>query len=97
MRPKVLTKLKELNIRHMVIDEMHTVSEWGESFRPVYLEIGRLPIEANIPVVTAFTATANPDHPNIYYRVLPCLSKNHELREQDRYGDDGPDAPEEPR
>jgi hypothetical protein len=83
---------------------MHTVSEWGESFRPVYLEIGRLPIEANIPVVTAFTATAsplilekvknivfpdvspniitaNPDRPNISYRVLPCLSKNHELGE----------------
>jgi superfamily II DNA helicase RecQ len=102
LSPRVLPRLKELNIRHLVIDEMHTVSEWGETFRPTYLEIGRLAPEAGIPLVTAFTATAspfilekvkniifpdtspniitaNPDRPNIHYRVIPCLSKNHEL------------------
>ncbi len=116
LHPKVLPKLKELKLRHMVIDEMHTVSEWGESFRPVYLEIGRLPKEAGIPVVTAFTATAsplilgnvknivfpdvspniitaNPDRPNIYYRVLPCLSKNHELVELLRKGTQSVERP----
>jgi ATP-dependent DNA helicase RecQ len=55
----VLEKLPELGIVHVVIDESHCVSEWGESFRPSYLEIGRI-IEASLaPVVTAFTATAS--------------------------------------
>jgi ATP-dependent DNA helicase RecQ len=55
----VLEKLPELGIVHVVIDEAHCVSEWGESFRPSYLEIGRI-IEASLaPMVTAFTATAS--------------------------------------
>ncbi len=102
LSPPVLEKLAGLDIRHLVIDEAHTVSEWGESFRPVYLEVGRLAVEAGIPMVTAFTATAsplileevrdiifphtspniiaaNPDRPNISYRVIPVISKTHEL------------------
>jgi ATP-dependent DNA helicase RecQ len=55
----VMEKLPELGIVHVVIDESHCVSEWGESFRPSYLEVGRI-IEATLaPVVTAFTATAS--------------------------------------
>jgi len=54
----VLERLKELNIIHIVIDEAHCVSEWGETFRPSYLEIGKI-IQASVaPMVTAFTATA---------------------------------------
>jgi len=98
----IIEKIKQLDITHLVIDETHTVSEWGESFRPSYLEIGRVAKEGEVPVVTAFTATAspyilervkeilfpdtspnvviaNPDRPNISYRVEPCLSKNHQL------------------
>lgn len=46
-------------IGHVVIDEAHTVSEWGDSFRKSYLETGRL-IDALEPdAVTAFTATAS--------------------------------------
>jgi ATP-dependent DNA helicase RecQ len=59
LTPKVMERLPELGIVHVVIDESHCVSEWGESFRPAYLEIGRI-IEASLaPVVTAFTATAS--------------------------------------
>ena len=59
-----LDKLGEIGIVHVVIDEAHCVSEWGESFRPAYLEIGKLlsalkgPGGAR-PLVTAFTATAS--------------------------------------
>ena len=102
MSPGILDRLGELSISHLVIDEMHTVSEWGDSFRPTYLQIGRLSEEAGITIVTAFTATAsehiltrvreilfpgespnivtaNPDRPNIAYRVIPSLCKDHDL------------------
>jgi ATP-dependent DNA helicase RecQ len=46
-------------IGHVVIDEAHTVSEWGDSFRKSYLETGRLIEKLNPDAVTAFTATAS--------------------------------------
>ncbi|MDR0662633.1 MAG: RecQ family ATP-dependent DNA helicase, partial [Spirochaetaceae bacterium] len=55
----MLQRLPEIGIVHIVIDEAHCVSEWGESFRPSYLEIGRIIASANAPLVTAFTATAS--------------------------------------
>jgi ATP-dependent DNA helicase RecQ len=69
---QVMGILGKLGIVHVVIDEAHCVSEWGESFRPAYLEIRRI-IEAvgdpaaaqdtgspgRLPLVTAFTATAS--------------------------------------
>jgi len=55
---QVLSRLKALKILHIVIDEAHCVSEWGESFRPSYLEINKIIDEAEAPLVTAFTATA---------------------------------------
>jgi len=58
LTPKVMSRLKELSIIHIVIDEAHCVSEWGESFRPSYLEIHKIIETAAAPLVTAFTATA---------------------------------------
>ncbi|MDR3356308.1 MAG: RecQ family ATP-dependent DNA helicase [Spirochaetaceae bacterium] len=55
----LLKRLPEMGIVHIVIDEAHCVSEWGESFRPAYLEISRIIEAANAPLVTAFTATAS--------------------------------------
>ena len=57
--PDVSGKLNSLGIVHIVIDEAHCVSEWGESFRPSYLEIGKIIDAAGAPLVTAFTATAS--------------------------------------
>ena len=45
-------------VAHVVIDEAHCVGEWGESFRPAYLEIGAILESVAPPLVTAFTATA---------------------------------------
>jgi ATP-dependent DNA helicase RecQ len=56
---KVMAELGSLGIVHLVIDEAHCVSEWGESFRPSYLEIGKIVEAAGNPMVTAFTATAS--------------------------------------
>jgi ATP-dependent DNA helicase RecQ len=55
----VLGRLKTLGIVHIVIDEAHCVSEWGESFRPSYREIAKIVEVAQAPLVTAFTATAS--------------------------------------
>jgi ATP-dependent DNA helicase RecQ len=68
---RMLAKLGGLGIAHIVIDEAHCVSEWGESFRPSYLRIGEIinaceasnACEAGTrprrPLITAFTATAS--------------------------------------
>jgi len=57
--PRVKEKLSGLGIVHTVIDEAHCVSEWGESFRPAYLEIHSILEAVQSPLVTAFTATAS--------------------------------------
>jgi ATP-dependent DNA helicase RecQ len=63
-----MERLRSLRIFHIVIDEAHCVSEWGESFRPAYLRLREI-VEAaghtaegmagTLPLVTAFTATAS--------------------------------------
>jgi len=56
---QVRQRLEKIRVTHVVIDEAHCVSEWGESFRPSYLEIGSVINSLNPPLVTAFTATAS--------------------------------------
>ncbi len=56
--PAVGEALSRLPVAQLVIDEAHCVSEWGETFRPSYLELGR--VAERMPLVTAFTATASP-------------------------------------
>lgn len=53
-------QLKEVGIKHIAIDEAHCVSEWGDSFRPAYLGLGKVIKVINPPMITAFTATASP-------------------------------------
>ena len=59
LTPRMKEKLNGLGIAHVVIDEAHCVSEWGESFRPAYLQIGEIISSCGNPLVTAFTATAS--------------------------------------
>jgi ATP-dependent DNA helicase RecQ len=59
LTPQVMARLEDLKIIHIVIDEAHCASEWGESFRPSYLEIKKITGAAKAPIVTAFTATAS--------------------------------------
>ena len=56
---QIKSQIAKISITHIVIDEAHCVSEWGESFRPSYLEIGSIINFLDPPLVTAFTATAS--------------------------------------
>ena len=59
LTPGVLDRVKQSSIFHVVIDEAHTVSQWGDTFRSAYLELGKIVKELKPKVTTAFTATAS--------------------------------------
>ena len=59
LTPPVMKQFERIKTVHVVIDEAHCVSEWGESFRPSYLEINAIIQAVKAPLVTAFTATAS--------------------------------------
>lgn len=52
--------LGDAGLSHIAIDEAHCVSEWGETFRPAYLELGEVVEKLKAPALSAFTATASP-------------------------------------
>jgi superfamily II DNA helicase RecQ len=52
--------LKDVKIRMVAIDEAHCISEWGTSFRPIYLTVARFVKEINAERVLCLTATVRP-------------------------------------
>lgn len=70
----LVQRLKKCNISHIAIDEAHCVSEWGDSFRPAYLELGKVIETLDIKIVTAFTATASP---KVLSRIAEVLFNNN--------------------
>jgi ATP-dependent DNA helicase RecQ len=57
--PSVIKRLQKMKISLIVIDEVHTVTQWGDTFRPSYLELGEILKILDPPQITAFTATAS--------------------------------------
>ena len=68
--------LRGVAIGNLVVDEAHCVCEWGESFRPAYLELGEVARELGSRALTAFTATGSPD---IVSRVREILFGEREV------------------
>jgi len=55
------TRVKQMNVNLLAIDESHCISQWGYDFRPSYMEIIKLrDLIPKVPVL-AVTATATPE------------------------------------
>lgn len=58
---RFMLELRAIEVRLIVVDEAHCISQWGYDFRPSYLNIKSLrKLKPGIPVL-ALTATATPD------------------------------------
>ncbi|MFR8067569.1 MAG: DNA helicase RecQ [Acutalibacter sp.] len=75
LTPEFLDFAQSVEVSMVVIDEAHCVSQWGQDFRPSYLDIpdfvDKLPRR---PVVSAFTATATP---RVRRDILSLLRLRH--------------------
>ena len=55
------TRIREMEVNLIAVDEAHCISQWGYDFRPSYLEISKLrELLEGVPVL-ALTATATPE------------------------------------
>jgi len=57
---EIISRIAKRGVDHIAIDEAHCISEWGDTFRPVYLELKKIAERLKPRAVTAFTATASP-------------------------------------
>lgn len=66
-----------LKINHLILDEAHCLSQWGDTFRPAYFRLGTVrsallqpkPAGSRI-AIAAFTATADPHTQQTIQRIL---------------------------
>jgi ATP-dependent DNA helicase RecQ len=58
--PDVLGELAVARPSLLVVDEAHSISEWGHDFRPDYLRLGAAAEALGRPTILALTATAAP-------------------------------------
>ena len=61
LSPSMTELAQTLQISLIAVDEAHCISQWGQDFRPSYLDIPKFVVNLPIrPVIAAFTATATP-------------------------------------
>jgi len=59
-RPGFMSRLAQLRVRRIVVDEAHCISTWGHDFRPDYRLLSEAVEASGRPPVAAFTSTATP-------------------------------------
>ncbi|MBO0323434.1 RecQ family ATP-dependent DNA helicase [Muricauda sp. CAU 1633] len=73
-------RIQEMDVNLIAIDEAHCISQWGNDFRPAYLECSILKeLIPNIPMI-ALTATATP-------KVVDDIVQNLKLEDVSIYKD----------
>jgi ATP-dependent DNA helicase RecQ len=58
--PEFMAQARRLQVSLFVVDEAHSISEWGHSFRPSYLTLPTAIGQLGRPTLLALTATATP-------------------------------------
>jgi ATP-dependent DNA helicase RecQ len=58
--PSEQARLDRFRPSHLVVDEAHSIAQYGNGFRPFYARCGEIRERLGRPQVVAFTATANP-------------------------------------
>ena len=57
----VTTRLGDMGVSLLAIDEAHCISQWGHDFRPSYLRVAEARKKLGEPPTVALTATATPE------------------------------------
>jgi ATP-dependent DNA helicase RecQ len=57
----VATRLADMGVSLLAIDEAHCISQWGHDFRPSYLRVAAARKKLGSPPTVALTATATPE------------------------------------
>lgn len=58
--PDFMADARKMSVSLFVVDEAHSISEWGHSFRPAYLALPTAITQLKRPTLLALTATATP-------------------------------------
>lgn len=62
---------RKIKISMIAVDEAHCVSQWGQDFRPSYLNVNKFVSQLpNRPIIGAFTATATDEVKNDIVKIL---------------------------
>jgi ATP-dependent DNA helicase RecQ len=84
MSSDFISRLEDVPVALIAVDEAHCVSQWGHDFRPEYAALGDLrPHFPGVPLI-ALTATADPQTRGDIVRVLGLERARHHVASFDR-------------
>lgn len=81
---RFISRIAELNISFIAVDEAHCISEWGHDFRPSYMLLPELAKELRYPPIIALTATATPEVQEDIIKQLEFKTVNRFIKGFDR-------------